>query len=219
MTDRPDRLRIAFFCGAFDPPHLGHRAVAQAVLAAGRSDRVLWVPSYRPPHKNPAGMVSFDDRLAMTELAAAAVPGSFVSDIEKRKQFEPSYTIRVLAALAEEFPEARMQLLIGSDSLEELHTWYRARELADRYEVITYPRRPAHDGAVRLPEEFWGAERAETLRKSVLNGNFVEISSTELRNALENGGKCVHIMEEAVLSYIRQHGLYGISPQPGGERL
>jgi len=213
VTGRTAQLRIAFFGGAFNPPHLGHSAVARAVLQAGRSDRVLWVPSWRPPHKNPAGMVPFEARLAMTRRAAAAVPGSLVSDIEKRRAFEPSYTIRVLEALAEEFPEARMQLLIGSDSLEELHTWHRAKELAERYEVIAYPRRAAHGGAVRLPEDFWGAAMAETLRKSVLEGDFVEISSTELRNALENGAKCVHIMEEAVFSYIREHGLYGMQPQ------
>lgn len=217
MANPPVQLRIAFFGGAFDPPHLGHRAVAEAVLAAGRSDRVLWVPSWRPPHKDPAGMTPYEDRLAMAGLAAAAVPGSVVSDIERRKRFEPSYTIRIMEALAEDFPAARMQLLIGSDSLEELHSWYRARELAERYEVITYPRRLPHAGEVHLPEDFWGAEKAEILRRSVLKGNFVEISSTELRNALENDGKCVHIIEETVLSYIREHGLYGRRPQAGGE--
>lgn len=199
--------RIAFFGGAFNPPHRGHEAVARAVLAAGRSDCVLWVPSCRPPHKEARGLAPFEDRLAMTRLAAERVPGSLVSDIERRKAFDPSYSLRVLAALEEEFPGCRLQLLIGSDSLEELHTWYEAKKLAERYEILTYPRQTG-GGKPRLPVEFWGDKTVKILQKSLLPGDFVEISSTELRNALENGGKCVHIMNESVRAYIRRHGLY-----------
>ncbi len=214
--------RIAFFGGAFDPPHRGHVAVAQRVLEARLSDLVLWVPSWSPPHKTASGMASYDDRMAMAKLAVHGLPGCAVSDIEGRKRFTPSYSIRVLEALEAENPGCRVQLLIGSDSLEELHTWYCARELAGRYEIIAYPRRTrAESGssaAVVLPETFWSDAEAERLRQTVVSGNFVEVSSTELREALSSGGEDGgKVANEAVLMYIKEHGLYGMKPKPGGE--
>jgi len=209
--------RIAFFGGAFDPPHRGHEAAAQQALALKLSDRVLWTPSWRPPHKTVAGMAGYADRLAMAALAARAIPGCAASDIEGRKRFDPSYSIRVLAALEEENPGCRVQLLIGADSLEELHTWYCAKELVERYEIITYPRRlhGKPDVAPRLPEAFWGAETAGKLRRTVMAGTFVEISSTELRATLADGGG--GLVNAAVWEYIKQHGLYGVKPGPEGE--
>lgn len=213
--------RIAFFGGAFDPPHRGHITVAQRVLEARLSDLVLWVPSWSPPHKTASGMASYDDRMAMVKLAVDGLPGCAVSDIEGRRRFTPSYSIRVLEALEAENPGCRLQLLIGSDSLEELHTWYCARELAGQYEIIAYPRRThAESGSsttVVLPETFWGDVMAEKLQQSVLAGKFVEVSSTALREALAAGGDGGKVANSAVLMYIKKHGLYGMKPEPTGE--
>ena len=150
--------RIAFLGGAFDPPHPGHEMLARQVLALDLTDQVLWVPSWSPPHKNAGKMSSFEHRLAMTELAARSIPGCAVSDIEARKKFDPSYSYKVLSALAEENPGAELQLLIGQDSLEQLHSWYCARELVREYTIIAFPRRGEMCGGecLTLPISFWG---------------------------------------------------------------
>ncbi len=213
-----EKRRIAFLGGAFDPPHPGHEMLARRMLDLHLSDLVLWVPSWRPPHKEAGHMAGFADRLAMVKLAIRDIPGCAVSDIEGRKQFDPSYSFKILRALEEENPGARLQLLIGQDSLEQLHTWYRARELAEKYEIWSFPRCRADGGpgrdAVRLPEDFWGAELAAKLRGALLPGDCVEISSTKLRNALAKSGNPGHIINAGVWRYIKQHGLYGVSPGP-----
>ena len=202
--------RIAFLGGAFDPPHLGHEMLARKVLDLNLSDWVLWVPSWAPPHKCSGRMIPYEHRMNMARIAAAGIKCTSVSDIEARKKFDPSYSYKVLAALAEENPHAELQLLIGQDSLEQLHSWYQARDLVRKYQIITLPRRAdsASDAELYLPDDFWSNEERKILQKSLISGEYIEISSTELRKKLVNREKVQHIINPNVLEYIEEYGLY-----------
>jgi len=206
--------RIAFLGGAFDPPHIGHAMLAKRVLALGLSDLVLWVPSWAPPHKNSGGMTEFFHRCNMVKIVLEQLSGSQLSDIEERKKFDPSYSFKIMSALEEEFPDCRIQLLIGQDSLEQLHTWYCARELVEKFEVIAFPRKDSaaaedNAGAIpRLPLDFWGDKLTEKLKNSLVAGDYVEISSTYLREALANNRSLHNIIDAGVLEYIKKNGLY-----------
>ena len=72
-------MRVAFFGGTFDPPHLGHLAVARAARAAFALDAVLFAPVGMQPLKPEGLAASFEDRVAMTRLAIAGEPGFEVS--------------------------------------------------------------------------------------------------------------------------------------------
>jgi nicotinate-nucleotide adenylyltransferase len=202
--------RIAFLGGAFDPPHPGHEMMAKRVLESNLTDLVLWVPSWAPPHKNSGNMTEFFHRLNMVKLLTEQIPGCAVSDIEARRQFDPSYSFKVMSALAEENPDAEIQLLIGQDSLETLHTWYCARELAEKFEILTLPRRgESGDGSeVKLSTDFWGEKLYKKLLSSLIEGEFVEISSTNLRKELAKKQDLHNIINAEVLKYIEEHGLY-----------
>ena len=200
--------RIAFLGGAFDPPHPGHEMLARRVLALNLSDLVLWVPSWAPPHKAVGRMSDFAHRLAMCRIAAGKIPGCEVSDIEARKCFDPSYSYKILGALQEEYPNAELQLLIGQDSLEQLHTWYCARQLAEQYPILAFPRKGQANDELHLPEDFWGRALTEKLQKSLIPGEYVEISSTNLRKELAKRANVEHIINGDVLQYIEKHGLY-----------
>ena len=63
--------RVAFFGGSFDPPHLGHLAVAWAAQAALGLDTVLFAPVGAQPLKPLGSSASYEDRLALTRLAIA----------------------------------------------------------------------------------------------------------------------------------------------------
>ena len=199
--------RIAFLGGAFDPPHPGHEMLARSVLALGLSDLVLWVPSWAPPHKEAGRMSSYAHRFAMTRIVAEQIPGCEVSDIEARKCFDPSYSYKVLEALQSEYPDAELQLLIGQDSLEQLHTWYCAETLAEKYTILAFPRKGKSESLL-LPEGFWSAELQKKLQSSLIKGEYVEISSTNLRKDLLNRANVEHIINKDVLDYIEKHGLY-----------
>lgn len=201
-------MRIAYFGGAFDPPHTGHLAEARAVLTCGAADRVWFAPSYAPPHKPGGGRAPFADRMEMLRRLVSGEPGMEVSGVERDLALSPSYTFLVLTELARRHPRDRFLLLIGGDSLRDLHGWYRGRELAETFEVWTYPR-PGADVSADALAKNWPRAMAELLASRVLPGGMSDASSSEVRAALGAGRAPEGMLTGPVLEYIREKGLYG----------
>ncbi len=128
--------RVAFFGGSFDPPHLGHLAVARAARAAFRLDMVLFAPVGAQPLKPEGSAASFEDRLAMTRLAVDGEPGFTVSLADAPKasgdrRFQPNYTFETLENLRARLgPNCALYCLMGADSFFGLRHWHRAAEIA-----------------------------------------------------------------------------------------
>jgi nicotinate-nucleotide adenylyltransferase len=127
--------RVAFFGGSFDPPHLGHLAVARAARAAFRLDTVLFAPVGAQPLKPEGSAASFEQRLAMTRLAIAGEPGFEVSladapKLSREHGFAPNYTIDTLEGLrAGLTPACALFCLMGADTFFGLRRWHRAAEI------------------------------------------------------------------------------------------
>jgi nicotinate-nucleotide adenylyltransferase len=123
--------RVAFFGGSFDPPHLGHLAVARAAREALNLDTVLFAPVGAQPLKPRGSTVSFVHRLAMTRLAIAGEPGFAVSLADAPKPSgAPNYTLETLLALRAELPpESALFCLMGADSFAGFRRWHRAAEI------------------------------------------------------------------------------------------
>jgi nicotinate-nucleotide adenylyltransferase len=136
-------LRIAFFGGSFDPPHLGHLAVASAARDAFRLDTVLFAPVGTQPLKPEGSAAGFEDRVAMTRLAIEGEPGFDISLADAPKSagengstasdtpsYTPNYTIDTLELLrASLAPDSSLYCLMGADSYFGLRRWHRAAEL------------------------------------------------------------------------------------------
>lgn len=208
----------AFFGGSFDPPHPGHLAVARGALASGRCDHVIWVPAFAPPHKLNSERAPFADRIEMIRLIIAGEAEMSVSDIESHIEQHPTYSIIVLEAM-ERLNGIRPALLIGSDSLCQLHTWHRAAELVANYSILTYLRKEA-PVSEEILQAHWSPEWAQKLLSGVIPGEFFEISSTEIRKSMEkktNEGNIKYMTKTfpEVDAYISAHRLYG---KPSNER-
>jgi nicotinate-nucleotide adenylyltransferase len=123
--------RVAFFGGSFDPPHLGHLAVARAARAALELDVVLFAPVGAQPLKTQGSIASYEDRLRMTRLAIAGEPGFEVSLADAPKSSgEPNYTLETLEKLRKELgDDCLFFFLIGEDSFLGLRKWHRAAEI------------------------------------------------------------------------------------------
>ncbi len=200
-------MRIAVFGGTFNPPHPGHIKLAAAVISNKLADKILFVPAYRPPHKSDWELVSFEDRLAMMKLAAEALPESEVSDIEGYRPDEPSYTEVTLNELTAASPSDEFVLLIGEDSLQQLHTWYSARTLVENWEILSYPRPPLNVTFDNL-EEKWPKELAEKLYRGKIDLPVFDISSTEIRHALKHNLSTFGMLDDKVADYIKEKLLY-----------
>ena len=122
--------RVAFFGGSFDPPHLGHLAVARAARAALDLDTVLFAPVGSQPLKPNGPSASFEDRVAMVKLAVADDAGFAVSLADApRPGGAPNYTLETLVELREELTGCTLYCLMGADSLAGMRRWHRAAEI------------------------------------------------------------------------------------------
>ena len=191
--------RIGVFGGTFDPPHVGHLALAEWAREALDLDRVLFVPAARPPHKRGKRMSPAGDRLAMTRLAVRGNRAFAVSAIEVRRT-GPSYTVDTLRALARAHPGAAFWLLMGEDSLREFHTWHAPEAILElaRLAVAARPGVRASRGPARFPRG-----RVVWLRNPEL-----PISSSEIRRRARAGRSVRYWVPDAVARYLAAHRIY-----------
>jgi nicotinate-nucleotide adenylyltransferase len=189
--------RIGIFGGTFDPPHLGHMAVARAALQQLNLHHVEWVVSAQPPHR---GAPSADryDRLAMVTLATCEDPAMHPSARELRRG-GTSYTVDTLNELLAEFPGAELVLVIGADSLDELPTWREPDTIRRLAQLAVVPR----CGAGPAP-----TDGAEDPRVTWLKTPEVPIAARELRRRLARGDDPLDAIHPLVLGYLRKRALY-----------
>lgn len=199
-------MKIAIFGGTFDPVHIGHVKIVQAILDGRYTDRVIVLPAWEPPHKNSI-KTPYIRRLQMTRLAFADISGVEVSDMESKWCFEPSYSLKVLSAFQEMYPADTIQMVIGGDSLKNFGKWYEPLKLAEQFEFLIYPRSNEECDFAALAEII-GEKNAEKMRSNVINAPFYEISSTFLRKKLENSENVANFISEEVLNYIKENNLY-----------
>ena len=195
-------MRIVFFGGTFDPPHEGHLALAEAVLSKGLADHVLFVPAWIPPHKIENGRSPFSDRLRMTELAVGERENMSVSGFEGERG-GVSYTVESLEILSAANPGNEYILLIGGDSLAQLHNWYRARDLAERFRILYCPRTGETPSRNELLKH-WPRHIAEKLLSGAVTDLPVsDLASTEIRKKFAEG-EIPSGIPANVLDYIRR---------------
>jgi len=187
--------RVGIFGGLFDPPHLGHLIIAQAILDEFRLQKIIFVPAGNPPHKRTYS--SYATRYHMTELAIQGNPHFAISDIEKEMSGK-TYTVEVVAALRKTVT-GRLYLIIGSDQWEEIDTWKRPDDLFKACRVIVAPR-PGHT--------------LETCRRrypmiQISTTPLLDISSTMIRKKIRQHHSIRYYVTPDVLQYIKKKKLYG----------
>ncbi len=213
--------RIGLFGGTFDPIHLGHVRAAREVLERFSLDRILFIPSFIPPHKERKGMASARDRLRMVELACAGEPRFSASSIEVDAGGR-SYSILTLERIRGLHPGARIFFILGADAFLEIGTWREHERVLEEslFIVMTRPGTRLEDAEGVVGEPLRKRIRAvadgETVDEA-LTGDYrifllpiraLDVSSTEVRRRVRAGETVTGLVPEAVGDYMRSHGLY-----------
>ncbi len=202
---RPRATRFGVFGGTFDPPHLGHLAIAEWARDRLGLDRVIFVPAGTPPHKLDRRRSSSAARLAMTRLATRGQPGFAVSTMETRRR-GPSFTIDTLRLLRREHPRARWYLILGGDSLDDFASWKEPEAIA-RLATVVVAGRPAPRRGSRANAH--GARARGRVRGAIrLDNPEVAISSSLVRARARAGRSIRMLVPDSVARYIERHGLY-----------
>jgi len=173
---------VGVFGGRFDPPHVGHLALARTAVGRFRLERLHVTVVADAAHK--ATEASAEQRLAMARLTF----GGLDADVTLEQQ---RYTVDALEAYGYDDPV----FLIGADQLEAFSTWKepeRVLELAR----LGVAKRPGYRPDVT-------SDRIELFELEPY-----DVSSTEIRARAQRGEPLEGLVVPAVAVYIAEHGLY-----------
>ena len=200
-----DHTRVGIYGGTFAPIHNGHVRAAKAFMEQMKLDYLFIIPAHLPPHKQ---IDESDDpiyRLRMCELAFEGVDGVVISDCEIIRGGK-SYTYDTLKELERE--NTRLFLLCGTDMVLSFDTWYRFEDIFKMCYPV-YVRRENDpligNRIVSKITEYY--QKYGVMFRKILTEP-VELSSTEIRDAVREGKDISALVPPRVAEFIRENGLY-----------
>ncbi len=208
-------MRLGLFGGTFNPIHVGHLRAAEEVREAVALDRVIFMPSHLPPHKELSDNVEGYRRLEIVKMAVRTNPFFDVSGYEVESRGN-SYSIRTIEHIRDAYG-CIPHFILGQDAFNEISTWYKAQSLFDLTHFVVMSR----PDAPKLPlDAVLGKSAArfqETARGFVSDTGheiiFVEVtayavSSSNIREAIKQGRSIRYLVPGEVEDYIRNEKIY-----------
>jgi nicotinate-nucleotide adenylyltransferase len=185
-------MKVGLYFGSFNPVHTGHCIIANHIAQNTLLDRVWLVVSPQNPFKETTSLLNEYHRLHLVKLAVEDEPKLRATDIEFHLP-RPSYTIDTLTYLVEKHPEHEFSIILGSDSLQNLHKWKNAEILVKNHLLYVYKRT--------------GFEINNPLnaKLEILDAPLLEISSTHIRDMISSGKSIRYLVPDKVREEI---GLY-----------
>ena len=194
-------MKIGLFFGSFNPPHIGHLAIANFLVEYTDLSQLWFVVSPRNPFKEEDTLLKEYDRLELVRQAVNDDRRFRVSDVEFRLS-KPSYTIHTLDHLKEKFPDHTFILVMGSDNLENFSQWKDVGRILENHRILVYPR-PGYDPSGYLTHE----------NISLVKAPLLEVSSTFIRHAVGEGKDVRYFVPERVWEYMDKMNYYRKSPK------
>ncbi|MGN0637563.1 MAG: nicotinate (nicotinamide) nucleotide adenylyltransferase [Huintestinicola sp.] len=198
----------ALFGGSFDPVHLGHVNAVKSLLESSLApDRVIIMPAFVNPFK--AGLdhenrADCEDRLEMCRLAFEKLPLCEISDYEIKKG-TLSYTADTLEHMRALYPEDKLILTVGSDSLATLPRWNRFPDIIRLAQIAAVSRSPEESLKI---EGYAEAVRASGGSVTVIETEPFDISSTEIRKKIVKNQDISCYVDKNVVQYIMSKSIY-----------
>ncbi len=183
-------MQVALLGGSFNPPHVGHLLAAQYVHATQGVDEVWLMPTFR----HPFGKVTapFEHRVRMCERLCQETSGWLKTSEVEREVGKDGRTVDTLDFLQARHPGLRFTLIIGSDILKDLPYWKEFDRIQRMARVLVL-QRAGHPAA------------------EAIGPPLALVSSTEIRERLARGELPADLVPASVLTYAREHQLYGLS--------
>ncbi len=194
-------MKLCVFQGTFNPVHNAHIRAAEYVIEKLHYDKILFIPAFKPPHKDYNERFSIH-RLNMVKLAVRANPHFAVSDIEFQRQTK-SYTYLTICELYNQLSiEGKIKFIIGTDAFKNIESWYKTDELKKLVDFIVFIR-----------ENGFNTREFDNLREKGYSFEFMpldfeDISSTEVRERIKSGKSVKGLIPPEVEEYIEENELY-----------
>jgi nicotinate-nucleotide adenylyltransferase len=184
--------KVGIYSGSFNPIHIGHLALANYLCEFEQFDEIWFVVSPSNPWKEGEQLLPDDFRLQLVSKSIAGYPHFKASDIEFHLP-QPSYTVRTLQELRNSYPDIRFSLIIGADNWVKFKQWKDWQEIIAHHELYVYPRKGfAINDSEPQPEGV-----------HIVHSPILEISSTFIRQALEEGRDIRFFVHPNAWQYLR----------------
>jgi nicotinate-nucleotide adenylyltransferase len=203
-TSTPAAGGIGVLGSAFNPPHLGHLALAQEALWQLDLSEVVLMPTGDAPHKRIADDPGREQRLAMTRLAAADDPRFSVSTLEVDRE-GPSYTYETLELLAGERGDTELVFVMGADAAVGLESWRRPERVVELARLAVARRSGISDAEVAAVMRSLGADQGQA---TMLEMPQFGVSSSSVRERAAAGRPLRYLVPEAVARFVEEKGVY-----------
>ncbi len=188
--------KVGLFFGSFNPIHLGHLIIAQAVINQTECSEIWFVVSPQNPHKTSSNLLHEFDRLDLVEKAISDNFSFKSSDIEFHLP-KPSYTVETLAHISEKYPNHDFSIIIGGDNLENFKSWKNYESILKYYQLIVYPRNN------QKSSDLWFHPSVKSIKAPIL-----QISATYIRDCIKNHQSVKYLIPDEVETYIKAKKFY-----------
>ncbi|OYT14750.1 MAG: nicotinic acid mononucleotide adenylyltransferase [Bacteroidetes bacterium 4572_77] len=189
------KKKIGLYFGSFNPLHIGHMAIANYMLEFTDLDQLWMVVSPHNPLKEKKSLLPDHHRLQMVHLALEEDFNMKASNMEFNLP-QPSFTIDTLAYIQEKYPQKEFVVIMGGDSVQNIHKWKNYKEILKYYSVYVYAR--PHS---KIPEEL--AHQVQ-----IFHAPQMEISASFIRNAIKEGKNMRYFLPQKVWAYIQEMHFY-----------
>lgn len=197
-------MRLGIFGGTFDPPHLGHLILAAEAADQLQLDKVLWVITPDPPHKQNLAITPLATRLRLLEAALNGDPRFEISRVDVDRP-GPQYAVDTVQILRGMYPGSALYYLLGGDSLRDLPKWHAPQRLLASVDGVGVMRRPGDRVDLGGVERFLpGLNR----RVCFIDAPLLEIASRDVRERVAEYRHFRYFLPEAVYALIESLGLY-----------
>jgi nicotinate-nucleotide adenylyltransferase len=194
--------------GTFDPIHNGHLVAAEEARYQFKLDKVIFMPSGRPPHKKASEVLPGEERYLMTVIATSSNPFFFVSRLEIERS-GPSYTVDTVRQLHKEYGHSKIYFISGADAVWEILTWKDPDKLAE-YCTFIAATRPGYD-LTKFKSLHASKQNSSALKMpevKIMEVPALAISSTDIRKRISQGQPIRYLLPEPVANYIEKRGFY-----------
>jgi len=195
---------LGIFGGTFDPPHIGHQILAAEALHQLELDKVLWVLTPDPPHKQRQPITPLIIRLQMLQAAIIDSPDFEISRVEIDRP-SPHYAVETVHLLKDQFPKAQLIYLMGGDSLCDLPSWFASADFVAACDALGVMRRPDDRIDLDLLES---QIPGITPKIRFVDAPLLDISASQIRNRIRLGYPYRYYLPPAVFAIIQQSNLY-----------